>query len=102
MEIVDSEVASYTADHRELLTDGCGLRDDYEQLAKDAATGRLSATEYRSRLNELDNEAPAFSKRADRLAQKINNVETIESDPVAYTDRLFDRNPALPKPDFSF
>lgn len=102
MEIVNSELSSYTAEHREVLTDGCGLRDDYEQLAKDAATGRLSAADYRKRLNALDNEVPSFSRRVDRLARKINTVETIESDPVAYTDGIFEKTPALQKPHFSF
>jgi chromosome segregation ATPase len=102
MEIVNSELSSYTAEHREVLTDGCDLRDDYEQLAKDAATGRLSAAEYRGRLIALDNQVPSFSRRVDRLARKINTVETIESDPVAYTDGIFEKTPALQKPHFSF
>ncbi len=39
MEIVRGEAVAYAEQHKELLTDGCGIRDDYEQLAKDAATG---------------------------------------------------------------
>lgn len=102
MEIVRSEAVAYAEQHKELLTDGCGIRDDYEQLAKDAATGRLSASEYRQRLNELDNAVPRFTQRSERLAQKVKTVEDIESDPVAFTDRIFDKNTALQKPDFSF
>lgn len=99
---VDTEAAAFAEEHRELLTDGCGIRDDYEQLAKDAATGRLSAKEYRERLDKLNQEVPGYSSRAERLAQKINTVETIETDPVAYGDRLYEKMPALQKPDFSF
>jgi hypothetical protein len=71
-------------------------------LAKDATTGRLSASEYRQRLNELDNAVPRFTQRSERLAQKVKTVEDIESDPVAFTDRIFDKNTALQKPQFSF
>ncbi len=102
LEIVNSEAAAYARDHRELLTDGCGLRDDFEQLAKDAATGRLSAAEYRERLDALAAESSSFNQRSERLAKKVETVETIESDPVAYTDGLFERTPSLRKPDFSF
>ncbi len=102
MQVVTGEAASFSGDHRELLTDGCGIRDDYEQLAKDAATGRLSAKEYQNRLDALNSEGGAFNQRMERLAKKIETVEAIEADPVAYTDALFDKNPALSKPDFSF
>ncbi len=102
MQIVTGEAASYAGDHRELLTDGCGIRDDYEQLAREASTGRLSAKEYQDRLDALNSEGDAFNQRMERLAKMIETVEAIEADPVAYTDALFDKNPALSKPDFSF
>ncbi len=102
MQVATGEAASFNGEHRELLTDGCGIRDDYEQLAKDAATGRLSAKEYQDRLDALNSEGCAFTQRMERLAKKIETVEAIEADPVAYTDALFDKNPALKKPDFSF
>jgi chromosome segregation ATPase len=102
MQVVTGEATSFSGDHRELLTDGCGIRDDYEQLAKDAATGRLSAKEYQERLDALNSEGGAFNQRMARLAKKIEMVEAIEADPVAYTDALFDRNPPLSKPEFSF
>lgn len=102
MQVVTGEAASFSGDHQELLTDGCGLRDDYEQLARDASTGRLSAKEYQERLNALNDEGGAFNQRMERLSKKIETVEAIEADPAAYTDALFDKNPALSKPNFSF
>ncbi len=102
-EQITAEVETFTVEHHQVLRDGCSVRDEYEALAKEAATGRLSAAEYRERLNRLDGEFELHLKgRAERLGKRVSAVEAIEGDPVEYIDSLHSRLPALHRPDFSF
>lgn len=91
-----------SAMREECLQNVCAVRDDFAALEADIRTGKVTASEARTRWSQLHHQAGSF--RAGVLADAESRtalVTEMEDDPVAYADGVFRRMPNL-TPKFSF
>lgn len=99
---VVQDIANKTdAIRSELLQELCEVRDGYAQLAKDGKAGKLSASEFLQRMNELEGRQASVANDIALVTQDAANAEHIEEDPVTYGDDILSRQPEN-QFDFSF
>ena len=99
---MDESVASATAAAKETLVELCDVRDQLAALTVDGEAGRLTATEFNKRHQELTEQHRRLHRRVEKLAHDAELLEHIEDDPVAWADeRLHVPYPQL-RPHFSF
>jgi hypothetical protein len=78
------------------------LADEYEDAARRAREGRITADQLDKELLRLDAQRRALESRAEEPDRIAARIARIEADPLGHLDALFARYPALPKPDLSF
>jgi hypothetical protein len=67
------------------------VRDGYEALTAEGGTGRVGAEEYATALNRLVGRQFEAEERLARAEQRVNLIEHIEADPIAWFDDLTSR-----------
>jgi hypothetical protein len=82
---LEQEFRSIRDDALRKLTE---VRDDYEALAAEGSSGRISAQDYQARLQDLRRQQQAAEGRLEDAEKLVDQAEAIEGDPIAYYDDL--------------
>jgi len=78
------------------------VRDGLEKLVREGMTQAVSFEQYSSRYDQLTDRLVVLEQERDELARRLEYLEQIEADPADFTNNLYQRFPALRRPDFRF
>lgn len=78
-----------------LHAEAAEVRDAFDALAAQAEVGLISASDYAAELRKLEGRLAQALNRTDTLDNLTGQLAEVEDDPVAFTDRLYDRYPSL-------
>lgn len=83
IEAIETEVRE-TRD--EALRELTAVRDAFDDLSAEGATGRIPSGEYAHRLDDLAHRQVAAEERLRAAEEKVGLIEEIEADPIAWAD----------------
>lgn len=78
----------------EALRELTAVRDAFDDLSAEGATGRILAGEYAHRLEDLAQRQVAAEERLRAAEEKVGWIEEIEADPLGWADEHLYRFPA--------
>lgn len=99
--VADDTANAVDESREQTLRTLCEVRDGYAQLAKDGQAGKLTASEFTARLNDLEMRDTTERKQLGEIVNASDFVGEIEEAPLDYADDHRERNPAF-QYDFSF
>lgn len=77
------------------------MKDELKKLIRKGEGGQLTAADFYLSLEKVRAQRALLVRSLDSMSTTVDTVETIEADPTAYADSIYERMPAA-APEFSF
>ncbi|MFT3854172.1 MAG: hypothetical protein QM733_15730 [Ilumatobacteraceae bacterium] len=80
----------------------CAVRDRLDELTRLARSGQISRDDLARKVESLRADQRKFNAAGERVSDDAEWIEGVEADPIAFHDQMFEKFPALERPEFSF